>query len=134
MNVTKKYMMELESRNYSDLKVPEHLVHLVKWRDRLAYYSLQLRPFFYQEPWDLPVEVEGRRYTPADLTTLQGHGMSPVDFYNLLTDIEVALIEAAARRGISLRRRGRVDDDDDDGHTGAHPQRQKGGEDCALGG
>jgi len=130
MSVTKKFMKELEDRDYGGLEVPEHLVHFVKWRDRLAYYSLQLRPFFYQEPWDLPVEVEGRRYTPADLTTLQGHGMSPVDFYNLLTDIEVALIEAAARRGISLRRRGRVDDD---AHTGAHPQRQKPGDDYALG-
>jgi hypothetical protein len=130
MNATKKFMKDLEERDYGDLEVPEHLVHFVKWRDRLAYYSLQLRPFFYQEPWDLPVEVDGRRYTPADLTTLQGRGMTPVDFYNLLTDIEVALIEAAARRGIALRRRGRVDDD---GHTGALPQRQRGVHGCAKG-
>ncbi|UOA32547.1 hypothetical protein DSM110093_02347 [Sulfitobacter sp. DSM 110093] len=130
MNVTKKLMKELEDRDYGDLEVPEHLVHFVKWRDRLAYYSLQLRPFFYQEPWDLPIEVEGRRYAPADLTTLQGRGMTPVEFHSLLTDIEVALIEAAARRGISLRKRGKVDDD---GYKGARPQRQKRGGDWALG-
>lgn len=130
MNVTKKFMKELEHRDYANLKVPEHLIHFVKWRDRLAYYSLQLRPFFYQEPWDLPIEVEGRRYTPADLTTLQGRGMTPVEFYNLLTDIEVALIEAAARRGISLRKRGKVDDD---GNMGANPRRQKRGGNWALG-
>lgn len=67
-------MKDLEERDYGKLNVPEHLLHFVKMRDRLAYYSLQLRPFFYKEPWDLPVWVDGYRYSPADLVTLQGHG------------------------------------------------------------
>jgi hypothetical protein len=130
MTPAQAMMMKLEDRDYSKLKVPEHLLHFVKMRDRLAYYSLQLKPFFYQEPWDLPVVVEGRRYTPADLQTLQGWGMSPVEFYNLLTDIEVALIEAAGRRGISLRKRGKVDQE---GNAGGPLQRQKGISRRALG-
>lgn len=130
MTETQKLMKQLEERNYEGLGVPDHLLHFIKHRDRLAYYSLQLRPFFYQDPWDLPVVVDGCRYTPADLSTLQGFGMSPVDFYNLLTDIEVALIEAAARRGITLRKRGKVDGE---GNTGNFPQRQRGWDGCALG-
>jgi hypothetical protein len=130
MTVAEEIMKELEGRDYTNLPVPKHLLHFVKRRDLLAYYSLQLRPFFYEEPWDLPVEVDGRRYTPADLSTLQGTGMSSAEFHNLLTDIEVALIEAAARRGITLRRRRGVDDA---GHTGGHPQRKKRGTDFALG-
>ena len=128
MKVNEKFMKELEERDYERLKFPKHLVHFAKWRDRLAYYSLQLHPFFYEEPWDLPVEVQGRRYPPAELETLQSSGMSSVDFFNLLTDIEVALIEAAARRGIALRKRKGVDDD----HTGSHPQRHKRGRGRAV--
>mgnify|MGYP005988320603 CR=1 FL=1 len=130
MTPAQAMMKKLEDRDYSKLKVPEHLLHFVKIRDRLAYYSLQLKPFFYQEPWDLPVVVDGRRYTSADLQTLQGWGMSPVEFYNLLTDIEVALIEAAGRRGISLRKRGMVDVE---GNAGAPPQRKMGLSRRALG-
>ncbi|NVK20525.1 MAG: hypothetical protein HWE30_17660 [Methylocystaceae bacterium] len=129
MKATQKFMKELESRYYSSLRVPDHLVHFVKWRDRLAYYSLQLKPFFYEEPWDLPIEVESRTYTPADLFSLQTDGMSSLDFHNLLTDSEVALIEAAVRRGIALRKRGKVDDVE---HAGTHPQRQKRKSDCRL--
>lgn len=124
MNVTKKLMKELEDRDYSDLEAPEHLVHFVKWRDRLAYYSLQLRPFFYQEPWDLPVEVGGRTYTPANLATLQMHGISVVDFCNLLTDIEVSLVEAAARRGVKLKKRPKVDYE---GVNDSRPPRKRSG-------
>lgn len=131
MTPAQAMMKKLETRDYSKLKVPEHLLHFVKMRDRLAYYSLQLKPFFYQEPWDLPVVVGGRRYTPADLQTLQGWGMSPVEFYNLLTDVEVALIEAAGRRGISLRKRGKVDQE---GNAGGLLQRRKGNCGRALGG
>ncbi|MCA0940865.1 hypothetical protein LCM28_13380 [Salipiger pacificus] len=122
MTPTKQRMKYLETRNYDDLDVPDHLIHFVKMRDRLAYYSLQLKPFFNQEPWDLPVRVNGRLYPPTALETLQGHNMSAIDFYGLLTDIEVALIEAAARRGITLRKRGTIDED-----TGsdASPQRRK---------
>ena len=87
------------------------------------------KPFFNQEPWDLPVQVDDRIYTPPRLQKLQPNGMSWVRFHDLLTDIEVALVEAAARRGLSLRRRGKIDDD---GHTGVDPQRQKRGNDCAL--
>lgn len=130
MTPTQTMMKVLEERDYGKLKVPAHLLHFVKMRDRLAYFSLQLQPFFYQEPWDLPVVVNGRRYRPADLSTLQGHGLSPVEFYDLLTDVEVALIEAAGRRGISLRKRGKVDEE---GNAGAPPQRQKGFSSCALG-
>ncbi len=130
MTPTQEMMKKLEDRDYSKLKVPEHLLHFVKMRDRMAYYSLQLEPFFYQEPWDLPVVVDGRRYHPADLQTLQGCGMSPVEFYNLLTDIEVALIEAAGRRGISLRNRGKVDQE---GNAGGPPQRKRGISRRALG-
>lgn len=129
MTPVQQMMKDLEERDYGELKVPEHLLHFVKMRDRLTYYSLQLQPFFYQEPWDLPVQVDGCRYRPADLQTLQGWSMSPVDFHNLLTDIEVALIEAAGRRGISLRKRGKVDVE---GNAGSPPQRQKGGFGRAL--
>lgn len=130
MTPAQQMMMDLEERNYGELKVPEHLLHFVKMRDRLAYYSLQLQPFFYQEPWDLPVQIDGCRYRPADLQTLQGWGMSPVDFHNLLTDIEVALLEAAARRGISLRKRGKVDDE---GKGGMPLQHQRSADGRALG-
>lgn len=130
MTPVQQMMTDLEERDYGKLKVPEHLLHFVKMRDRLAYYSLQLQPFFYQEPWDLPVQVDGCRYRPSDLQTLQGWGMSPVDFHDLLTDIEVALLEAAARRGISLRNRGKVDEE---GIAGSPPQRQKGVIGRALG-
>jgi len=130
MTATKAAMKNLEERDYTILTVPEHLLHFVKMRDRLAYYSLQLKPFFYQEPWDLPVVVDDRRYTPADLQTLQGWHMSTVELYDLLTDIEFALIEAAGRRGISLRKRGKVDEE---GNATTSPQRQKGISRRALG-
>ena len=123
MTPAQAMMQKLEDRDYTKLKVPEHLLHFVKMRDRLAYYSLQLKPFFYQEPWDLPIVVDGRRYTPADLQTLQSWHMSSVEFYDLLADIEFALIEAAGQRGISLRKRGKVDEE---GNAGFAPQRQKG--------
>lgn len=129
MTVTEHWIKALEERDYDSLKSPKHLIHLIKHRDRLAYYSLQLQPFFYQAPWDLPVEVDGRRYAPATLCTLQGWGMSSVDFYDLLTDIEVKLIEAAARRGITLRKRGNVDEE---GDMGAPTQRQRGDNGFAL--
>lgn len=131
MTPVKSMMKELEDRDYAKLQVPEHLLHFVKMRDRLAYYSLQLEPFFYQEPWDLPVVVDGRKYRPIDLVTFQGWRMSPVEVYDLFTDIEAALIEAAGRRGISLRKRGMVDEE---GNAGAPPQRQKGISRRALGG
>ncbi|WP_152912523.1 hypothetical protein [Candidatus Rhodobacter oscarellae] len=123
-------MKDLEERDYSKLAVPPQFLHFIKMRDKLAYYSLQLRPFFYQDPWDLPVIVDGRRYTPADLVTLQGTGMSSVEFFDLLTDIEVALIEAASRRGIRLRKRPKVDKEDT---LGSMPQRTRKAGGYALG-
>ena len=130
MTPTQKMMKNLEERDYCKLDVPGHLLHFVKMRDRLAYYSLQLEPFFYQDPWDLPVVVDGRRYRPADLQTLQGWGMSSVEFFNLLTDIEVALIEAAGRRGIKLQKRPKVDGDKS---APPPPQRLKQARGSALG-
>ncbi|QDY69309.1 hypothetical protein [Qingshengfaniella alkalisoli] len=122
MTPTQIRMRKLEERDYSKLDVPEHLLHFVKMRDCLAYYSLQLRPFFNQEPWDLPVVVNGRTFGPNELETLQGRGMSSVEFYDLLTDIEAALIEAAVRRGIRLKKRGKLDDDPT---TGTPSQRRR---------
>lgn len=129
MTPTQKMMKSLEERDYCELDVPDHLLHFVKMRDRLAYYSLQLKPFFYQEPWDLPVVVGDRRYRPADLQTLQGWGMSSVEFFNLLTDIEVAIIEAAGRRGIMLQKRPKVEGDS---NAGTPPQRLKQARGSAL--
>lgn len=130
MTSTAHWMEFYEKRDYSELKEDLELLHLIKMRDRLAYYSLQLRPFFYQEPWDLPVVVDGRRYPPQELHRLQMGKMSVVDFYALLTDIEAALIEAAARRGITLRNRGKVDEE---GSPAPSPQRQRGVNGRALG-
>lgn len=124
MTIYDKMMKDLECRDYLDIPVQETpYLHLIKMRDRLAYYSCQLSPYFYQPPWDLPVVVNDRRYRPVDLRTLQGHGMTTVDYYDLLTDIEAALIEAAARRGITLRKRGKVDDE---AGPPPSPQRQRG--------
>lgn len=109
MTSTEHWMKELEDRDYSDVEEDRQNLHLIIMRDRLAYYSLQLRPFFFQDPWDLPVVVDGRTYRPADLMSLQMGRMSVVEFFALLTDIEVALIEAAGRRGICLVNRGKVD-------------------------
>lgn len=130
MTPQQRIMKDLEERDYSTLRVPPQFLHFIKMRDRLAYYSLQLEPFFYQEPWDLPVVIEGRRYIPADLMTLQGSGMSSVDFFNLLSDIEAALIEAAGRRGVKLNRRWKVDEGDT---FAAPPQRSKQASGSALG-
>lgn len=130
MTPVERRMQYLEQRDYDSLKVPDHLLHFVKMRDRLAYYSLQLQPFFHQEPWDLPVEVDGCRYPPHSLETLQPSGRSVVEFHDLLTDIEAALIEAAARRGITLHKRGKVDSV---GSSSPLPERQRGVIGSALG-
>lgn len=112
MTPQQKFMKDLEERDYSTLKVPPQFLHFIKMRDKLAYFSLQLEPFFYQDPWDLPVIVDGGRCSHVDLVRFQGWGMSSVEIYNFLTDVEFALIEAAARRGIRLRRRPKVDNED----------------------
>lgn len=130
MTPQQKVMKDLEDRDYSTLNVPPQYLHFIKMRDMLAYYSLQLTPFFYQAPWDLPVVVGGRIYTPPDLTTLQAWNMTSVEFFNLLTDIEVALIEAAARRGIRLRKRPKVDNEDS---LDPMPQRSRKSKGSALG-
>lgn len=116
------WMRELENRDYSDVKQDLEFLHLIKIRDRLAYFSLQLYPFFYQDPWDLPAVVNGQRYPPAALMTLQMGEMSVVKYYDLLTDIEAALITAAGRRGIVLQRRGKRDEE---GGYARPPQSQK---------
>ncbi|OIQ31379.1 MAG: hypothetical protein BM559_13010 [Roseobacter sp. MedPE-SWchi] len=130
MTPQQKFMKDLEERDYSTLNVPPQFLHFIKMRDRLAYYSLQLEPFFYQDPWDLPVVMGGGRCSHVDLMRFQGWGISSVEIYNFLTDVEVALIEAAARRGIRLRKRPRVDNDD---AHGPMPQRSRMAGECALG-
>lgn len=124
MTIYDERMKYLEGRDYSDIPVQEMpYLHLIKMRDRLAYYSCQLAPFFYQPPWDLPVVVDGCRYRPSDLETLQMNRQTVVEYYDLLTDIEASLIEAAARRGITLQKRGKVDDE---AGPPPSPERQRG--------
>lgn len=130
MTPQQKFMKDLEERDYSTLKVPPQYLHFIKMRDRLAYYSLQLEPFFYQDPWDLPVVVDGGRCSHVDLMRFQGRGMSSVEIYNFLTDVEAALIEAAARRGIRLRKRPKVDSED---AYAPMPQRSREAECSVLG-
>lgn len=130
MTPQQKFMKLLEERDYSTLNVPSEFLHFIKMRDKLAYFSLQLEPFFNQFPWDLPVVVDGQKYSPADLMRLQFKGMSSVEFFDLLTDIEFALIEAAARRGISLNCRPKIDVED---NFSSSPQQSRSGQDTALG-
>lgn len=124
------FMKKLEERDYNALKVPSQFLHFVKMRDKLAYYSLQLQPFFRTAPWDLPVIVDGRRFGSADIMALQFAGLTSIEFFDLLSDIEIALIEAAARRGITLHGRPKLDDE---GAFGSGPQRSRTGKGSALG-
>lgn len=120
MTVFDKMMKHLEERDYSDIPEGEqHLLHLFKMRDRLAYYACQLGPFNGQPPGDLPVIIGGQGYRETDLMTLQMEGRSVVEYYDLLTDIEAALTEAAGRRGMVL-----LDGDIGGGGTGGE---KKGG-------
>lgn len=122
MTPTELIMKQLRERDYTDLREPDHLRHLIIMRDRVAYYALQLRPFQDEKPNDLPVQIDGRTYRAVDIEILQRDGMSVPEYYSLLTDIEAALFEAAARRGFPLKNRGKIDEV---GSSGALRNRSK---------